>query len=308
MPSKSNASGDLVPDFPQGAALAFMSESPAEPSPIIRVEGFTAAYGGDVVIDDIDFTVERGSVFVVLGGSGCGKSTLLKHLIGLYPPAKGRIWIDSLELTSGDPAARDRILKRIGVMYQSGALFGSMTLRENIMLPLEEFTALPEDARQSIAAVKLALVGLTGYEEHFPSEISGGMQKRAAIARAMALDPAVVFLDEPSAGLDPITSAALDKLILNLRDSLGTTFVIVSHELASIFTVADQVIMLDKSVKKIIARGDPRELKAHSDDPLVIRFFNRDGTGDGTGDAAGDGAGPRDQPHAAPHKTPDAGT
>ncbi|MBI2923444.1 MAG: ATP-binding cassette domain-containing protein [Planctomycetes bacterium] len=244
--------------------------------PVIRVENFTAAYDGAVVIDDVSFEVARGEIFAILGGSGCGKSTLLKHMIGLYPPAKGRILIEGDDIAAAQGAARLRILRKIGVMYQSGALFGSMTLLENVRLAMEEFTDWPEPQMTLVARMKLKLVGLEGFENHFPSEISGGMQKRAAIARAMALDPGILFLDEPSAGLDPVTSAGLDELIQRLSKGLGVTFVIVTHELPSIFAVADRVIMLDKRVKKIVATGRPADLRDHSTEPFVRQFFHRE--------------------------------
>jgi phospholipid/cholesterol/gamma-HCH transport system ATP-binding protein len=243
---------------------------------VIEVRDFTAAYGDFVVIDHIDFDVHEGEVFVILGGSGCGKSTMLKHMIGLYPPATGDITIQGRSIAKAQGDDRIEILKGIGVMFQQGALFGSMTLLENVRLPLEEYTTLPSDAIDLIARMKLALVGLSGFESNTQSDISGGMRKRAAIARAMALDPPILFLDEPSAGLDPITSAELDDTIKRLAKNLGITFVIVTHELPSIYSIADRVIMLDKRVKKIVADGDPRELRDHSDDPWVKSFFNRE--------------------------------
>jgi phospholipid/cholesterol/gamma-HCH transport system ATP-binding protein len=247
--------------------------------PIIRVEQMTARYGERLVFDRVSFEVQRGEVFVILGGSGCGKSTLLKHMIGLYRPASGQVWIDGEDLATAEGEARRRILRRLGVMYQSGALFGSLSLRENVRLPLEEFTDLPAEAMDRIAASKLRLVGLGGFEDYMPAEISGGMKKRAAIARAMALDPAILFLDEPSAGLDPITSAELDDTILALARDLGVTFVVVTHELPSIYKIADRVIMLDKERKGIIASGAPAELRDRCQDAWVRRFFRRESAG-----------------------------
>ena len=243
---------------------------------LIRVENLTVGYDDTVVLKDISFEVKRGEVFVILGGSGCGKSTLLKNMIGLYRPETGRILIDGDDLATAEGADRLRLLRRFGVMYQSGALFGSMSLLENVRLALEEFTDLEDEEMDLIARMKLQLVGLSGSENKMPSELSGGMQKRAAIARAMALDPALLFLDEPSAGLDPITSAGLDQLILQLARSLGITFVVVTHELASIYAIAGRVIMLDKETKGIIATGRPAELRDHSDTPVVRQFFHRE--------------------------------
>lgn len=242
---------------------------------IIKVKDFTAAYGDNVIIDNITFDVMKGEKFVILGGSGCGKSTLLKHMIGLYKPAHGSILIEGDDIAQAEGEERIEILKNIGVAYQLGALFGSMTVLENVMLPLEQYTELEKDAIDLIARMKLSLVGLTGSEDKSPSELSGGMIKRAALARAMALDPDILFLDEPSAGLDPITSAELDQLINQIAKSLGVTFVIVTHELNSIYNIADRVIMLDKDTKGIIASGDPKYLRDNSDIPIVQKFFKR---------------------------------
>jgi len=243
--------------------------------PVIQVRDLRVGYDDVIILDQVSFNVYEGEVFVILGGSGCGKSTLLKAIIGLIPPRSGQIILDGDEVSTDDEAKLQRVLRKIGVLYQGGALFGSMTIAENVALPIEEYTTLSRESVNTLVRMKLGLVNLQGYENHLPSELSGGMKKRAGLARAMALNPKILFFDEPSAGLDPITSAELDDLILHLNRSLGTTMVIVTHELESIFTVAQRSIMLDKRTKGIIAEGDPRYLRDHSQNPFVKRFFNR---------------------------------
>jgi phospholipid/cholesterol/gamma-HCH transport system ATP-binding protein len=247
----------------------------AKREPHIVVKDLTMAYGSFVVMRDLDFTIRRGDIFIIMGGSGSGKSTLLRHMVGLKEAKKGEIFYGDESFTRADPERRKEILRRCGVLYQKGALWSSMTLSENIGLPLEEYTELSASQIREVAALKLALVGLKGFEDYYPSQISGGMQKRAALARAIALDPEILFFDEPSAGLDPISSRLLDDLILELRASLGATIVVVTHELASIFTIGDNSVFLDAESRTITAGGDPKELLENSQDPRVQRFLRR---------------------------------
>lgn len=243
--------------------------------PVIRVEGLTVRYGDNTILDNVNFEVYRGEIFVIAGGSGCGKSTLLKHIIGLDTPRAGNIFINGINTTNIDEDEMMKLRKEIGMLFQGSALFGSMTIGENVSLPLTEFTDLSRETMNLIVKMKLGMVELSGYENHFPSELSGGMKKRAGIARAMVMEPAILFLDEPSAGLDPVTSAEMDILIKKINGGIGTTMIIVTHELETIFNVSNRIIMLDKERKGIIAEGDPRELREHSKDPRVKNFFNR---------------------------------
>jgi phospholipid/cholesterol/gamma-HCH transport system ATP-binding protein len=233
------------------------------------------AYGDFVLMRDLDFTVNRGDVFIIMGGSGCGKSTLMKIMIGLKSPAKGRVFYGDVNFWESELEERDRMMRQMGILYQSGALWSSMTLAENIALPLEQYTDLRHGQIRELASYKLSLVGLAGFEDFYPSEISGGMRKRAGLARAMALDPDILFFDEPSAGLDPISAHLLDELILELRESLGTTVVVVTHELASIFAIGNNSVYLDAETRTMTAGGDPKKLRDESPDPKVRSFLTR---------------------------------
>ena len=247
----------------------------------IEIRQLSMAYGSYVVMRDINARIKRGSIFVVMGESGSGKSTLLRTMIGLQPPARGGIHYDGQSFWVLDEEARRLEVRKFGVLFQSAALWSSMTLAENVELPLAQFTDWPPADRQEVVRLKLALVGLAGFEDYYPSEISGGMRKRAGLARAMALDPEILFFDEPSAGLDPVLSRNLDELILELRDTLGATVVVVTHELASIFTIADDSIFLDAESRTVTARGNPRELREHSPDPKIRSFLSRGESSEG---------------------------
>lgn len=255
-----------------------LNPRPLEPGlsdPAIAVHNLTMAYGTNVIQRDLTFTVNRGDVFIIMGGSGCGKSTLLKHLIGLIEPAIGQIFYGNVNFWEMGEAERERFMRRFGILYQSGALWSSMTLAENIGLVLEFYTNLKSKEIQEIASLKLSLVGMAGFEDYYPSEISGGMKKRAGLARAMALDPEILFFDEPSAGLDPISARLLDDLILELRDSLGSTIVVVTHELASIFAIGNNSVFLDAATKTMIATGHPKKLLSDCENVTVRRFLTR---------------------------------
>lgn len=241
----------------------------------IKVDNLTIAYGDFVLMKDISFEVNKGDIFIIMGGSGGGKSSLLRVLTGLVPPATGDIWIDGVDFAKASPVERDEIMRRCGILYQSGALFSSMTLAENVALPLQQYTDYSEKLINELVSLKLALVGLSGFEEFYPSEISGGMKKRAGLARALALDPEIVYFDEPSAGLDPISSKLLDDLIIDINRSLGTTIVVVTHELSSIFAIGTNSIFLDADTKGILGRGDPKELLKNPPNEKLLNFLTR---------------------------------
>jgi phospholipid/cholesterol/gamma-HCH transport system ATP-binding protein len=250
----------------------------SQPEPHITVTDLTMAYGSYVLQHDLTFTVNRSDIFIIMGGSGCGKSTLLRHLVGLKEPAKGKVVYGATSFWDAEPEERDSIMRGVGILYQSGALWSSMTLAENIAMPLKEYTGLSMSDISEIVSLKLALVGLAGFDDYYPSEISGGMKKRAGLARAMALDPDILFFDEPSAGLDPVSAKQLDDLIIQLRDSLGSTIVVVTHELASIFAIGNNSVFLDPDSKTMIAGGDPKKMLQECPDPKVQTFLTRGAT------------------------------
>jgi phospholipid/cholesterol/gamma-HCH transport system ATP-binding protein len=243
--------------------------------PTIGVNNLTMAYGDRIIQQGLSFTVNRGDIFIIMGGSGCGKTTLLRHLIGLQQPVTGEVIYDGIDFWNLPSDERQRIMRRFGILYQSCALWSSMTLAENVALPLEEYTTLSRTEIAELVSLKLSLVGLAGFNDYYPSEMSGGMKKRAGLARAMALDPDILFFDEPSAGLDPISSRMLDDLIIELRDSLGATVVVVTHELPSIFAIGTNSVFLDTGAKTMIATGDPKRLLAECEDPRVRSFLTR---------------------------------
>jgi phospholipid/cholesterol/gamma-HCH transport system ATP-binding protein len=264
------ATETIVPSEPTPTPA---SEAPAA----IVVENVDIAYGDFVIQRNLDFAVQRGEIFVIMGGSGCGKTTVMRTMIGLKAPARGRVITDGVSFWQAEAAVRERLARSFGVVYQSGALWSSMTLAENVALPLGEYTDLSRAEIRDVVSLKLALVGLAGFEDFYPSAISGGMRKRAGVARALALDPQYLFFDEPSAGLDPVTSSLLDDLIVELRDSLGTTMVMVTHELPSIFAIADNAVYLDAETKTQLATGNPKALLRDPPDPKIRAFLTRGG-------------------------------
>jgi len=252
-----------------------MTPTPSTSPPPLRVEQLEMRYGDFLIQRDLTFHINRQDIFIIMGGSGCGKSTLLKHLIGLVRPAKGDVYYGNTNYWRGEEQERQAIMQNIGILYQQGALWSSLTLAENVAVPLQEYSELPAAEIREQAAYKLSLVGLAGFDDFYPSEISGGMRKRAALARALALDPEFLFFDEPSAGLDPVSAKLLDDLILELRDTLGATIAIVTHELASIFAIGNNSVFLDAETKTMIAQGDPKELRDHCPDEKVRTFLHR---------------------------------
>lgn len=228
--------------------------------PQISVSGLTMAYDRQVIQEDLTFSVRRGDIFVIMGGSGCGKSTLMRHLVGLKKPSAGSVCYDQVDFWAQNPSRQRRIMRNWGILYQGGALWSSMTLAENIAVPLKEYTDLNAGQIRDVIELKLALVGLAGFQDYYPSELSGGMQKRAGLARAMALDPQILFCDEPTSGLDPVSARRLDQLILELRESLGATVVVVSHDLASIYTIASNGLFLDGESRTMLATGTPQQM------------------------------------------------
>jgi phospholipid/cholesterol/gamma-HCH transport system ATP-binding protein len=242
---------------------------------VIRVNNLVAKYGDEIILNNISLDVFAGEILVILGGSGCGKSTLMKHMVGLAAPSSGSVFIDGIDITRCNSKTLQNIFRGIGILFQSSALLGSLTVAENVALPITEYSLMSRDCVNRLVQMKLRLVELEGFDDYLPSELSGGMKKRAGLARALALNPKILFLDEPTAGLDPVISAEIDELVMNINKRLGTTIVIVTHDLDTIFTVADRIIMLDKKAKGIIAEGDPKNVRDNSLDPYVRQFFNR---------------------------------
>ncbi len=266
-------------DMVMGSGESRRAGSPDPPTrEVIHVEDLALGYGNNVILKDLNFSIDAGEIITILGGSGCGKSTLLKALIGLLPPKQGNIFLGGERITGDNSGwALERARRKIGVLFQSGALLGAYSLEDNVALPMREFTDIPEELIGDVVRFKLGQVGLADYASYMPAELSGGMRKRAALARAIALDPQILFCDEPSAGLDPVTAADLDNLLMEMNRSLGITMVVITHELASIECISHRSIMLDRDAKGIIAQGDPRALKEGSKDPRVHAFFNRQG-------------------------------